>query len=340
MSWSSSWNERITVPSGYPHLRKTGCRQAVLGSARPPSLALRMEHPSTSLLEAQDDHPLADAGDFDNDADYDADASRVMAAVSANNPAGLIDGEEEVAVPTEYLQDDLGTKIELPASFRAGRLAHFIASRPTKLLGLMAVLAVFTTLWVLLGAGDRFSVDEILFRPTDDLDVVRFIELSHDLPFSAASQLGGGRRAEGGKSRRPRPWAAPRLPAWWPPRLCSLAPTPKCILISSDARRSLGSAPHVAPTLRISRSFRATAGGASPPTGSKALRTSRRSRWCTRSAARAPPTCWASASSRRSTTSRPSSRRCPRPTHRHLLPFAPPPPKPSLPPLTSRHVPR
>ena len=153
-----------------------------------------MEHPSTSLLEAQDDHPLADADDFDNDADYDADASRVMAAVSAN-PAGLIDGEEEVAVPTEYLQDDLGTKIELPASFRAGRLAHFIASRPTKLLGLTAVLAVFTTLWVLLGAGDRFSVDEILFRPTDDLDVVRFIELSHDLPFSAASQLGGGRRA-------------------------------------------------------------------------------------------------------------------------------------------------
>ena len=62
------------------------------------------------LDEAVDD-PLSNHANFDNDADYDADASRVQAVVNAN-PLALEEGEEEeMAVPTEYLQEDLGIRL-------------------------------------------------------------------------------------------------------------------------------------------------------------------------------------------------------------------------------------
>jgi hypothetical protein len=144
------------------------------------------------LDEAVDD-PLSNNADYDNDADYDADASRVQAAVNAN-PLAFEEGEEEeMAVPTEYLQEDLGMKIELSGRFRPGRLSRFIAHEPAKMISMIAALAAILTLWVLVGASDRFSVEETLFRPTDDVDVLRFVQMSHDLPFSARSQLGGHR---------------------------------------------------------------------------------------------------------------------------------------------------
>ena len=144
------------------------------------------------LDEAVDD-PLSNNADYDNDADYDADASRVQAAVNAN-PLAFEEGEEEeMAVPTEYLQEDLGMKIELSDRFRPGRLSRFIAHEPAKMISTIAALAAILTVWVLIGASDRFSVEETLFRPTDDVDVLRFVQMSHDLPFSARSQLGGRR---------------------------------------------------------------------------------------------------------------------------------------------------
>ena len=144
------------------------------------------------LDEAVDD-PLSNNADYDNDADYDADASRVQAAVNAN-PLAFEEGEEEeMAVPTEYLQEDLGMKIELSDRFRPGRLSRFIAHEPAKMISTIAALAAILTVWVLIGASDRFSVEETLFRPTDDVDVLRFVQMSHDLPFSARSMLGGRR---------------------------------------------------------------------------------------------------------------------------------------------------
>eukprot|EP00964_Phaeocystis_antarctica_P139535 scaffold104315_cov75-Phaeocystis_antarctica.AAC.6 len=144
------------------------------------------------LDEAVDD-PLSNNADYDNDADYDADASRVQAAVNAN-PLAFEEGEEEeMAVPTEYLQEDLGMKIELSDRFRPGRLSRFIAHEPAKMIGGIGALAAILTVWVLIGASDRFSVEETLFRPTDDVDVLRFVQMSHDLPFSARSMLGGRR---------------------------------------------------------------------------------------------------------------------------------------------------
>ena len=141
------------------------------------------------LDEAVDD-PLSNHANFDNDADYDADASRVQAVVNAN-PLALEEGEEEeMAVPTEYLQEDLGMKIELSDRFRPGHLSRFIAHKPAKMISTIAAVAAILTVWVLIGATDTFSVEETLFRPTDDVDVKRFVQMSHTLPFSARSMLG------------------------------------------------------------------------------------------------------------------------------------------------------
>ena len=67
---------------------------------------------------------------------------------------------EEVAVPTEYLQDDLDTLIQLPANFRAGKAARFIAAQPRRVLNAIAVASAVMTLWVARPLAKKNDVDE------------------------------------------------------------------------------------------------------------------------------------------------------------------------------------
>ena len=132
--------------------------------------------PHDRLLDDQDDSAAA----------YAEDATRVREVVEdydhhVNHSASRHEPHaEEVAVPTEYLQDDLDTLIELPANFRAGKAARFIAAQPRRVLNAIAVASAVMTLWVALSAGEKFSAKEELFRAESDPAVTLYFGLNGD----------------------------------------------------------------------------------------------------------------------------------------------------------------
>ena len=127
-------------------------------------------------MEVQEDpeHPT------DGLMQYDSERLRVTTAVSEYNereePAPE-DEDDEMAVPTEMLQGDVDTSLELPARFEAGRLASYIADRPNRVITYVVGIACICLVWIALTPGERFSVGETLFQASGKPGVRQFYEL-------------------------------------------------------------------------------------------------------------------------------------------------------------------
>ena len=125
------------------------------------------DEPEDTAAEDMDTNPLTQ---------YDSERKRVESSVADYIASDERHDEAEAAehaVPTEFLQEDLQTTIELPIDYRVGRLARVLANRPGKVLCVEYAVALVLLIWVLLTPGERFSVSDSLFEASDDDDVVR-----------------------------------------------------------------------------------------------------------------------------------------------------------------------
>ena len=103
---------------------------------------------------------------------------------------GVQEPDDNLAVPTELLQEDTSNVLELPSAYAVLGAAKLIAGGPKKVLAVMYSAALLSTVWVLLTPGDKFSVSEDLFIARHEPDVRSFYD--QGLLETASTQLSPG----------------------------------------------------------------------------------------------------------------------------------------------------
>ena len=97
----------------------------------------------------------------------------VGACTSARRPVS------HAQVPTEFLDEQLSIPIRIPRELaHSSAAARLIHAQPRFVIGSICCLSLLAAVWVGLDAGDKFSVDPILFSPMGDLALDDYFRLS------------------------------------------------------------------------------------------------------------------------------------------------------------------
>ena len=127
----------------------------------------------------------------EDEINYHRDVTQVRAAMSNLN--GDDDDPDLVAVPTEFLQEDVDTTIELRSDFRGSALARCVAAGPRRMLGFIIVFALIASLWVLIAPGERFSAADTLFEASGSPGVEQYKLVKNLQAVSATARLAQSR---------------------------------------------------------------------------------------------------------------------------------------------------